>query len=423
MPVCSFEAMDQQGRMPKHEVEASTREEAIAKIRSMGYVPTRVSQKAQAQASEAAAPTYAFEEVTEEVKPGLLRRGKVPMAQLASFTVQFATLLEAGLPMVRSLRILQQQLPPGLLREQIRTVADDVEGGSSLSEALARHPKTFDKLFVAMVRAGEAGGVLDVIMRRLGEFLEKSVRLKRRIIGALIYPAIIIGVAVLVVAVVMGVIIPKFKALFEQWNVPLPYITQLLISISTFFVNYWYIPIGLIVALIALWKVVGLTGGGSAFFDTMKMRLPLVGDIYRKAILARFARTLGTLIASGVPILQALSIVKEASGNVVVEGAIENVTGSIKEGESIAGPLRASGVFDEIFVNMVSVGEETGELDKMLNRIADNYEEEVDVKVESMMSIIEPVMIVLIGGVVAFIVISIFMPLMSIIENISQQAG
>ncbi|RLG53802.1 MAG: type II secretion system F family protein, partial [Candidatus Hydrothermarchaeota archaeon] len=335
MPLFSFEAMDKQGRMLKHEVEASTREEAIAKIRSMGYVPTRVSQKAQAQASESAAPVYSFEEAPEE-KPSLLRRGRVSMGQIASFTVQFATLLEAGLPMVRSLRILQQQLPAGPLREQIRTVADDVEGGSSLSEALARHPKTFDKLFVAMVRAGEAGGVLDVIMRRLGEFLEKSVRLKRRIIGALIYPAIIIGVAVLVVAVVMGVIIPKFKALFEQWNVPLPYITQLLIGVSTFFVNYWYIPIGLIVALIALWKLTGLTGGGSAFFDAMKMRLPLVGDIYRKAILARFARTLGTLIASGVPLLQALSIVKEASGNVVVEKAIEGVTGSIKEGESVA---------------------------------------------------------------------------------------
>jgi len=376
MPLFSFEAMDKQGRMLKHEVEASTREEAIAKIRSMGYIPTRVSEKGQTQSSEAAS-AYGFEEAAEEAKPALLRRGKVSTGQLASFTVQFATLLEAGLPMVRSLRILQQQLPAGPLREQIRVIADDVEGGASLSES----------------------------------------------IGALIYPAIIIGVAVLVVAVVMGVIIPKFKALFEQWNVPLPYITQLLISISTFFVNYWYIPIGLIVLLIALWKLAGLTGGGSAFFDTIKMRLPLVGDIYKKAILARFARTLGTLIASGVPLLQALSIVKEASGNVVVENAIENVTGSIKEGESVAGPLRASGVFDEVFVNMVSVGEETGELDKMLNRIADNYEEEVDVKVESLMSILEPVMIVLIGGVVAFIVISIFMPLMSIIENISQQAG
>jgi len=422
MPVFSFEAMDQQGKMLRHEVEASTREEAIAKIRSMGYIPTRVSQKE--QAAEAAAPSYAFEEVVEEAaRPGLFRRGKVSLSQLADFTVQFATLLEAGLPMVRSLRILQQQLPSGLLKEQIRAVADDVEGGASLSEAMARHPKTFDKLFVAMVRAGEAGGVLDVIMRRLGDFLEKSVRLKRRIIGALIYPAIILGVAVLVVAVVMGVIIPKFKALFEQWNVPLPRITQLLIAISTFFVQYWYIPVGILIALIALWKLAGLTSGGSAVFDTMKMRLPLVGDIYKKAILARFARTLGTLIASGVPILQALSIVKEASGNVVLEKAVEGVTGSIKEGESIAGPLRASGVFDEVFVNMVAVGEETGELDKMLNRIADNYEEEVDVKVESLMSVIEPVMIVLIGVIVAFIVISIFMPLMSIIENIGQQAG
>jgi len=422
MPVFSFEAMDQQGKMMRHEVEASTREEAIAKIRSMGYIPTRVSQKEETPTGSSAAG-YVFEEVAEEAKPSLFRRGRVSMSQLANFTVQFATLLEAGLPMVRSLRILQQQLPSGLLRDQIRIVADDVEGGASLSEALARHPKTFDRLFVAMVRAGEAGGVLDVIMRRLGDFLEKSVRLRRRIIGALIYPAIVISVAVLVVAVVMGVIIPKFKVLFEQWNVKLPYITHLLISISSFFVQFWYVPVGIIVALVALWKLAGLTSGGSALFDAMKMRLPLVGDIYKKAVLARFARTLGTLIASGVPILQALSIVKEACGNVVLENAVEDITGSIKEGESIAGPLRASGVFDEVFVNMVAVGEETGELDKMLNRIADNYEEEVDVKVESLMSILEPVMIVLIGGIVAFIVISIFMPLMSIIESISQQAG
>ncbi len=420
MPVFSFEAMDGQGKVLKHEVEAESREDAITKIRSMGYIPTRVSQKAQTQ--EDAMAGYGIDMVEEkEVKPGLLARirGRVSSSQLSNFTVQLATLLEAGLPIVRSLRILENQLQAGGLKEQVRTVADDVEGGSSLSEALARHPGTFDRLYVSMVRAGEAGGVLDVIMRRLGDFLEKSVRLKRRIIGAMIYPAVIIVVALAVLGFVMAFIIPRFQKLFKEFGAQLPFITETLLSISSFFVNYWYVFVLGVVAIVVLFKLLASSGGGRSFMDRTKMSLPLVGDVYKKAILARFARTLGTLVASGVPILQALGIVKEAIGNAVVESAVENVTSSIKEGESIADPLRQSGVFDEIFVNMVSVGEETGDLDKMLNRIADNYEEDVDVKVESMMSVLEPVMIVCIGAVVGLIVIALFMPLMSIIKRLS----
>ncbi|MCX7703356.1 MAG: type II secretion system F family protein [Planctomycetota bacterium] len=442
MPVFSFEATDGKGKVLKQDVEAANRDDAIAKIRSMGYYPTKVSQKggasqqqkagvkragsseeevaAKPQAAQSAG--YGIEAAVEEAvaKPGFFTRlkGGVSTSQLANFTVQLGILLEAGLPIVRSLRILQGQYK-GALSEQVKTIADDVEGGASFSEALSHHPGTFNRLYISMVRAGEAGGVLDVIMKRLGDFLEKSVRLKRRVIGAMIYPAVVILVAVAVLGFVMAVIIPKFKKMFEEFGIELPAITQFLLSVSGFVVDHWYLLVFGVIGLVALYKLAGASGGGRTAIDKFKMSMPLVGDVIKKAVLARFSRTLGTLIGSGVPILQALQIVKEAIGNSVIEGAVENVTGSIKEGETIAEPLRQSGVFDEIFVNMIDVGEETGELDKMLNRIADNYEEEVDVKVESLMSVLEPVMIVCLGVVVGIIVVALFMPLMSIIAKLT----
>ncbi len=417
MPVFTFEAMDGTGKVVRDDVEAANRDDAIAQIRSMGYFPTKIKQKAGAPSTgRAGAGVIAYTEETSARKRGFF--SGVRFKDLAQFTVQLATLQDAGLPIVRSLRILEGQMKSGNLKSILTEVAEDVEGGSSFSEALSKHPKVFDRLYVNMVKAGEAGGVLETILNRLADFMEKSLRLKRRIIGASVYPIVVLSVAVLIIAGIMVFVIPKFEKMFSDIGVPLPPTTELLLAVARLVQSFWFlipaIPIGLFVLL----KLMGTSSGGRSFIDRTKLRLPLIGPVLKKSYIARFARTLGTLIASGVPILDALSIVKEAIGNSVIEDAVEDVHGSIKEGETVAGPLKTSGVFDDVFINMVDVGEETGELDKMLNKIADNYDEEVDVAVESMTSVLEPIMIVGMGAIVGFVVVSLFMPLVSLIEKL-----
>lgn len=301
----------------------------------------------------------------------------------------------------------------------------NVEGGSSLSEALAKHPKTFDRLYVNMVKAGEASGALDVILSRLAEFMEKSVRLRRRVIGAAIYPAAVLTFAAIIVMLIMVFVIPKFREMFDELRVPLPGMTRFLLGIADLVYSYTFLI--LVIAMpVGIYAFVKLTAGSSAgrrFIDRMKLKLPVVGPVMKKAVIARFSRTLGTLISSGVPILDALGIVRQAIGNRVVEEAIDKVHGSIREGETIAGPLAQSGVFDDVFVNMIDVGEETGALDKVLTKIADNYDEEVDVAVESMTSLLEPVLIIGLGIGVAFVVISLFLPLIKIMETFGVGVG
>ncbi len=411
MPVFTFEAMDGAGKVVREDIEASSRDDAIAQIRALGYFPTKLKEKA----GGAVAPG-AYEEMATSRKSRFF--GGVKFKDLTQFTVQLATLQDAGLPIVRSLRILEGQMKQGKLKDQVGEVAEDVEGGSSFSDALAKHPKTFDRLYVNMVKAGEAGGVLETILNRLADFMEKSLRLRRRIIGAAIYPIVVITVAVIIIGGIMVFVIPKFEKMFEDLETVLPPTTQLLLGISNFVQSYWYL-IPLIPAIIfALFKLIGRSGGGRLMLDHVKLKFPLLGPVLKKSYIARFARTLGTLISSGVPILDALSIVRETIVNVVIEDAVDSIHGSIKEGETVAGPLKESGVFDDVFVNMVDVGEETGELDKMLNKIADNYEDEVDVAVESMTSVLEPIMIVGMGLVVGFVVVSLFMPLVSLIEKL-----
>lgn len=416
MPVFTFEAMDGTGRVVREDVEAPTREEAIAQIRSMGYFPTRIKQKSGGTGAPSAAAQAYVEEVPVARRGGLF--GGVRFKDLAQFTVQLATLQDAGLPIVRSLRILEGQMRSGSLKNQVFEVAEDVEGGSSLSDALAKHPKTFDRLYVNMVKAGEAGGVLETILTRLADFMEKSLRLRRRITGAAVYPIVVLTVAVIIVTGIMLFVIPKFQQMFKDIGVPLPATTELLLMITDLVRQYWFLIPGIPIGLFVLYKLISSAPGGRTTFDSLKLKFPLIGGVLKKSYIARFARTLGTLISSGVPILDALSIIKEAIGNRVIENAVANVHDSIKEGETVAGPLKESGVFDDVFVNMVDVGEETGELDKMLNKIADNYEEEVDVAVESMTSILEPIMIVGMGAIVGFIVVALFMPLVSLIEEI-----
>jgi type IV pilus assembly protein PilC len=342
----------------------------------------------------------------------------VSSKDIVTFTTQLSTLQDAGLPIVRSLKILEEQQKPGRFKDQLEEVSSEVEQGSTLSEAMAKYPKSFDKLYISMVKAGEAGGVLDVILRRLAGFMEKSQKLRKQVKGALIYPAAVITVAILILVVIMLFVVPAFEKMFADIGQALPAPTQLLLNTSQAIQTYWYLIPLIPIFLMFIMKMIARTEAGERWIDMFKLRMPVFGNIIKKSSVARFCRTLGTLIASGVPILEALRIVKDAVGNVIISNAIEDVHGSIREGDTIADPLRASGIFDELLVNMIDVGEETGELDKMLMKIADNYEADVDVAVEGMSSLLEPLLIVGMGLVVGFIVISLFLPLVSIIKNI-----
>jgi type IV pilus assembly protein PilC len=353
------------------------------------------------------------------------RRARVSTKALTQFTTQLSTLQDAGLPIVRSLKILEGQMERGPFKHVVGEVTDEVEAGSPLSESMSRHPGVFDGLYTNMVKAGEAGGVLDVILSRLAGFMEKSERLKKRIKGAMIYPAVVFTVTMAILMLIMVFVVPKFEQVFKQ--LPglgeLPALTQALQAFSRFIIDYWYWCILAIVSVVILVKWFAVTRTGRRFIDRMKLRLPIVGPLVRKIVVARFARTFGTLIASGVPILEALDICQHTAGNSVMEEALQKVRDSISEGGTIAEPLGESGIFDDIVVNMIDVGEETGELDKMLIRVADNYDDEVDVAVGSLVSIIEPILIVFMGGAVFLIVLGLFLPLLKLIESIGGVSG
>jgi type IV pilus assembly protein PilC len=311
-------------------------------------------------------------------------------------------------------------MKPSTLKNNLIDVVDDVESGSTLSEAMAKHPRCFDRLYVNMVRAGEAGGALEIILQRLADFKEKAQSLKRKIIGAMVYPAVVIMVAVGILTFIMISIIPKFKKIFEEFNMKLPAPTQILIDTSNWFADYWWtipmFPMGLYLLI----KLIRLSRAGTYALDRMLLWVPVVGNLVEKTIVARTMRTLGTLVASGVPILEALSIVRDTANNAVFERMFTRVYESIREGDTIAEPLKESRLVDDMVCNMVEVGEETGDLDSMLYKIADFYDEEVDTAVKSLISLIEPLMIVVLGFIIGAIVISLFLPLIKLLEGLSK---
>ncbi len=423
MPTFQYEAMNQAGQEVKDEIEAQTTEDALSKIRGLGYYPTKLRQKGGKKAAKAAAGGAAAAKKKQRVG-GI---GRVKQKEIVQFTRQLSTLQDAGLPILRSLRILEQQQKPGMLRVILRNVADDIEGGSTLSEAMSRQPKAFDRLYCNMVAAGEAGGVLDVILQRLADFMEKAQRLKRKVIGAMIYPVVVITFAVLIVAGIMVAVVPKFKEIFKDFGTELPGMTLLLMNISEWFVQgsrsipvpgWVYLGVGPIVVFFAI-KLIKQSASGRYGVDLVKLKIPILGTILSKSSVARFTRTLGTLLAAGVPILEAINITRDTSGNEVYARALNKVHDEIREGESFANPLRASKIVDSIVVNMIDVGEETGDLDKMLMKIADNYDEEVETLVDGLVSLLEPVMVVVLGGIVGFIVIALFLPLVKLINSVS----
>ena len=416
MPTYQYEAMDTTGGEVKDTIDAGSEEEAQQKIRSMGFFVTRLTEVAGKGKKK---DKKKAEQSKKRQKTKVLTLGGCNGKQLVTFTRQFSVLQDAGLPVLRSLKILEGQMKPGVLKNSLIDIVDDVESGNTLSEAFGKHPKCFDRLYVNMIRAGEAGGALEIILRRLAEFKEKAQSLARKVKGAMVYPLVVISVAVAILSFIMIFIIPKFEKIFLEFKMKLPYITEVLIAASRWFVKYWYVIPIIPIAIVVTLKLIRLNKSGAYILDKIKLKTPVAGMIIEKTIVARTMRTLGTLIASGVPILEALSIVRETSMNAVFEEMFQRVYDSIREGETIANPMRDCKLVDDMVVNMIDVGEETGDLDTMLNKVADVYEEEVDVLVESLISLLEPLMIVILGFIVGTIVIALFMPLLELLDGLS----
>ncbi len=462
MPTFQFEAMDATGQEIKDVIESASEEDAQTTIRQMGYFVTKISVKKGAAAETTAKKKRAF------------AIGRVKGKHLCAFTRQLSILQDAGLPILRSLRILEGQATSPRLKNSLMDVCDEIESGATLSEAMSKCPKVFNRLYVNMIKAGEAGGALEVILQRLAEFMERAESLKRKVRGAMIYPCVVILVAVAILTFIMIKIVPVFQKMFAEFGLELPAATKLLMTISSNTVNYWYliptIPIGIWLFI----KLVRKFRHGRMGWDIFILKVPIFGALLEKNTLARTTRTLGTLVSSGVPILEGLNITRETAGNALFERIYAKVTDAIREGETIAKPMKehskpgfhpvAMGfwclifagpllplcflegmlqtglgavgagcvlgglfyfmkmnnrVIDDLVVNMVDVGEETGELDTMLYKVADTYDEEVRTMTDGLMSLLEPLLICFLGFAVGFIVVSLFLPLVDLISKLS----
>lgn len=426
MPTFSYEALNAAGKEQKGTVEAASSEEAIQRIRAQQLFPKSVK-PAKAKKEKGAPAAEAGAKKKKKKGGATISIGGVSKKQLTLFTRQLSTLQDAGLPLLRSLQILEAQQKPGLMKNVVGGVCEEVEGGSSLSDAMAKYPKAFDVLYTKMVHAGEIGGVLDIILQRLAEFMEKAQRLKRKINGAMVYPIAVILIAMVILTAIMLFIIPKFEEIFADFGVNLPGLTVWLIDTSAWVAGTvpgqkvpGWIFVGLTpFAFIIFWKVIRKTKPGKAVTDIILLWTPVFGGLIRKTTIAKFTRTLGTLIGAGVPILDAVTITKETSGNYVFEKALQRVHDSIREGETFAEPLRQSKTCDGLVINMIDVGEETGELDAMLMKIADNYDEEVDVAVASLVSLLQPIMVIVLGGIIGTIIIAMFLPMVEMINKLN----
>jgi len=413
MPLFKYEALDSQGVAIKNEVEALSQKEAVSKIRNMGYFPTKVIPVGATRKAAAAAAG----------KPKRRRGagGRVKVKYITQFARQLSTLQDAGLPILRSLRILEDQQKAGTFKRILGYVADDIEGGATLSEALSRFPKCFDRLLVGMVAAGETGGVLDLILSRVADFMEKAQKLKSRVKGAMIYPIVVLSVAFAILLGLMTFVIPKFEeVLKEMVGGDLPPVTQIVLATAHWIAADfgWAILLGVPFGFIFLTRLIRRARVGRFILDSIRLKMPVIGQLSHKVAITRWTRTLGTLIGAGVPILDAINVTSETAGNEVFSRMLINVQNSIRQGDTFAAPLKQSKTVDLIVTNMVAVGEETGDLDKMLLKVADNYDEQVDVLVASLMHLLEPIMIICLGCIVLTIVLSIFLPMIKIITSL-----
>jgi type IV pilus assembly protein PilC len=425
MAVFQYSALDAQGVEIKDEIEALSQKEAVSKIRNMGYFPTKVRARG--------APKKGGAKAAAQAKKRRGAGGRVKVKHITQFARQLSTLQDAGLPILRSLRILEEQQKSGTFKKVIGYVGDDIEGGSTLSEALGRHPRAFDRLLVSMVAAGETGGVLDLILARVADFMEKAQKLKSRVKSAMIYPAVVLTAAFLILLGLMLFVVPSFETAISEMTEggELPKITKVVLGISSWIafgaenpdsrIYIYGVPVGgwaiLLPAPFVIMFLLRFTKqfrGGRLVLDSVKLKLPVIGQLSSKVSVTRWTRTLGTLISAGVPILDALNVTRETAGNEVFANMLGKVHNSIRQGDTFAGPLRQS-------KTVVAVGEETGDLDKMLLKVADNYDEQVDVLVAGLMSMLEPIMIVVLGGIVMTIVLAIFLPMIGIITTLSAQ--
>lgn len=420
-----YSALDAKGEQTTGAVSAATEAEAIQQLRSKGLYPTQIVEEGKAKGKAAPAKSKGKAASKKAAKGHL--GGKIKPKSLMIFTRQLATLIDSGLPLLRSLTVLEKQEPNPVLKATVSALAENVQGGSTFSESLAQHPRIFNKLYVNMVKAGELGGVLEIVLNRLAEYQEKAQKLKNKIVSAMVYPVIVMFIAVAILVFLMIFIVPKFKEMFANTDSDLPLISKIVFGMSEFFlarpffvpnVVFAFIAFGIIVFLFNLW---GRTPGGRNSIDNLKLKMPIFGDIQRKSAVSRFSRTLGTLVTSGVPILQALNITRDTAGNVVISKAIEKVHEAVKEGETIVTPLQSCGVFPNMVISMVDVGEETGQLPEMLLKVADVYDDEVDNAVTALTSILEPIMIVILALIVGAVVFALFLPLIKMISTMSSQ--
>jgi type IV pilus assembly protein PilC len=397
MSVFVWEGKLANGSIRKGELEAADKAAAAMLLKRQRIVPTKLKTKP---------------------KNIALFDKRIKTKELVVFTRQFSTMISAGLPLVQCLEILSSQQPNPTLKKVLAQIKQDVEGGSTFADALSKHPKVFDSLFVNLVSAGEIGGVLDTVLIRLAVYMEKNEHLKNKIKSAMTYPIIVLCVAFGVVAVLMIFVIPTFQDLFIQFGSALPGPTQFVVDLSRVFRSYWYVMIGLIFLFIIGFRQVRKNKTGRFYTDKLALRLPIFGPLLKKVAVAKFTRTLGTMISSGVPIMDGLDITSKTAGNVIVENAIRAVRSAISEGKSMSEPLEQTGIFPGMVVQMISVGEATGAMDQMLAKIADFYDDEVDVAVEALTSALEPMLMVFLGGIIGFVVVAMYLPIFKMAQNV-----
>ncbi|MCB1152696.1 MAG: type II secretion system F family protein [Deltaproteobacteria bacterium] len=402
MAIYKWEGRTRTGSVAKGEMEAPSEEAVIARLRSQQIVASKVKAKGR----------------SSDLMSIDLMKQKVKEQDIVIFTRQFATMIDAGLPLVQCLEILVAQQVNKTFADALNDIKNDVEAGSTFAKALGKHPKIFDQLFVALVAAGEVGGILDTIMNRLGAYIEKASKLKKKVKGAMVYPAAVLGITFIVVLVLLIFVIPVFKSMFEDFGGQLPGPTQLIVNVSEAIRGYWFIIFPAMIGAVYAIKYALGTEKGRVVFDDFILKVPVFGILIRKVAVAKFTRTLGTMITSGVPILDGLDIVAKTSGNKTIERAILKTKGRIAEGKTIAEPLAESGVFPAMVCQMITVGESTGALDVMLAKIADFYEDEVDMAVNSLTTLIEPLMMVILGGTVGFLLVCMYLPIFKLVSVI-----
>ncbi|HUG42583.1 MAG TPA: type II secretion system F family protein [Longimicrobiales bacterium] len=400
MPTFTYSARNVSGTLQQGEIELPNRQDVVGFLRRQKLIPVKIDEK------------KAGLNINLSFGSGIKTR------DIVIFTRQFATMINSGLPLVQSLDILNKQSENKALAKIIAQVQHDVESGNTLADALRQHPKVFTDLYVNMVAAGEVGGILDVILLRLATFLEKNDALIRKIKGAMVYPSVIFTVAIGAVATLLIVVIPTFQAMFEGAGVPLPGPTLFVIFLSEMLQAYWYVFLGGIIGAVILIRYIYTTDGGQLAIDRMLLHMPVLGPLLRKSSVARFTRTLGTLVASGVSILEGLEITARTAGNRVIQDAVMESRASIAGGETISEPLKRAKVFPPMVVQMINVGEQTGGLDEMLTKIADFYDEEVDQAVEALLSAMEPIMIVFLGGIVGGMIVAMYLPIFDMISAV-----